>query len=132
MGMPGQCTQSMVLAAGKGQAHLVFSLQVSDGVVAEPLCGVAQPAYALGGEAWAPQAASPAADPGWMLPLTVFSQVYSTFINTAAESDMYQHQRPLPLQELWHDRAPKIGILALLKFALWHVLWTETVPSGVV
>ena len=69
------------------------------------------------------------ADPGWMLPLCVFCRVYTTFISTSADTDMYKHQRPLPLTELYDPAAPRLGVLALLKFALWHVLWTESASS---
>ena len=78
--------------------------------------------------AWSPQRDA-LADPGWMLPLCVFCRVYTTFISTSADTDMYKHQRPLPLTELYDPAAPRSGVLALLKFALWHVLWTESTSS---
>ena len=64
-----------------------------------------------------------------MLPLCVFCRVYTTFISTSADTDMYKHQRPLPLIELYDPAAPRSGVLVLLKFALWHVLWTESASS---
>ena len=66
-----------------------------------------------GPEAWE-GAADGSADPGWMLPLAVFCHVYSTYLSTASLAEMYEHQRPLALEEL-----PRL--LHLLKFALWQV-----------
>jgi hypothetical protein len=69
-------------------------------------------------------------DPGWMLPLTVLSRVYSIFITTASIDDMYLVQRPLPLKELYDADAERSGLLSLLKFALWHVVWVEAGTGG--
>jgi hypothetical protein len=95
-------------------------------------------------------------DPGWMLPLSVFSLVYSVFITTGANTDrcacglklmrrrhakqqicffacaagddwLYQAQRPLLLTEVY--TSPSLGVLPLLKMALWHALWVEVAPS---
>lgn len=113
--------------------------------------------------------ADAACDPGWMLPLALFSLAYSAFIMTggarlraaccarparnpqrgasrgwgfkqtvpaprwapspcaAGDDELYTAQRPLPLAEL-HSGRPG-GVLALLKMALWHVLWVEAPPS---
>lgn len=50
----------------------------------------------------------------------------------AGDDELYQAQRPLPLAEL-HPGGPTGngggGVLALLKLALWHVLWVEAAPS---
>ncbi len=45
----------------------------------------------------------------------------------AAGDELYDTQRPLPLDELRGERGG--GVLALLKMALWHALWVEAAPS---
>ena len=68
-------------------------------------------------------------DPGWMLPTVVLSRVYSSYLNTAPDAHMYRLERPLPLEELYNSKRPEAGLLALLKFALWQVLWAESSTS---
>ena len=69
-------------------------------------------------------------DPGWMLPIVVLSRVYSSFLNTAPDAHIYRAGKPLPLDELHSTDRPDAGLLALLKFALWQVLWVEASSSG--
>ncbi|KAL3150396.1 hypothetical protein ABBQ32_000234 [Trebouxia sp. C0010 RCD-2024] len=64
-------------------------------------------------------------DPGWMLPVIVLCRVYSTYLNTTPDAHMHRMQRPLPIEQLYTSDAPSAGLLALLKFALWQVLWVE-------
>lgn len=64
-------------------------------------------------------------DPGWMLPVIVLCRVYSTYLNTTPDAHMHRVQRPLPFQQLYTSDAPSAGLLALLKYALWQVLWVE-------
>ncbi|GAB4817517.1 hypothetical protein N2152v2_004563, partial [Parachlorella kessleri] len=85
-------------------------------------------AHAAKGEGWAPSN-DDSVDPGWMLPLTLFSRAYSSFIIIAGDIEVYDRQRPLPLAELYSDEQPKVGVLSLLKYALWQALWAETPPS---
>lgn len=39
-------------------------------------------------------------------------------------------QRPLPLESLYQAGPPRRGLVPLLKWALWQVLWAETPPVG--
>ena len=64
-----------------------------------------------------------------MLPIIVLCRVYTTYLNTTPDAHMHRLQRPLALQELYDPEAPAAGLLALLKFALWQVLWVES-PSS--
>lgn len=61
-----------------------------------------------------------------MLPTVVLSWVYSSYLNTAPDAHIYQAERPLPLEQLHNTAQPNTGLLALLKFALWQVLWVES------
>lgn len=79
-----------------------------------------QRAFQEGGGAWVSWDEE-ALDPGWMLPLTVMCQAFSMFIMTSAEADLYRHERPLPLTELYSPSAPSLGLLSLLRFAIWQV-----------
>lgn len=64
-----------------------------------------------------------------MLPTVVLSRVYSSYLNTAPDAHMYGLAWPLPLEELYDSYRPEAGLLALLKFALWQVLWVESSSS---
>ena len=64
-----------------------------------------------------------------MLPLTVLCRVYSTYLNTTPDAHMHRMQRPLPIDQLYNTDTPSAGLLALLKFALWQVLWIESGTS---
>ena len=68
-------------------------------------------------------------DPGWMLPSIVLCRVYSVYLNTTPDAHMHRTQRPLPQEQLYDPDAPAAGLLALLKFALWQVLWVESLTS---
>lgn len=68
-------------------------------------------------------------DPGWMLPTVVLSRVYSSYLNTAPDSHMYRSEKPLPLDQLYTSDKPNAGLLALLKYALWQVLWVDASPG---
>ena len=68
-------------------------------------------------------------DPGWMLPCIVLCRVYTAYLNTTPDAHMHRMQRPLPLGQLYDPDAPAAGLLALLKFALWQVLWVESPTS---
>jgi hypothetical protein len=95
-----------------------------------------RPAHAAGGgPAWGlPPAAGPAgedatADPGWMLPLCVFSEAFSAAIVVLGDDGLYRRGLPIPLEELSGGDTPSHGVLAVLKGALWHVLWQEAPPA---
>ena len=60
-----------------------------------------------------------------MLPVILLCRVYSAYLNTTPDAHMHRMQRPLPIQQLYSPDAPAAGLLALLKFALWQVLWVE-------
>ncbi|KAK9914927.1 hypothetical protein WJX75_002372 [Coccomyxa subellipsoidea] len=81
-----------------------------------------------GASAWEPSR-DEACDPGWMLPLVVFARTYSTFLSTFGDDYMYRLQKPLPLAEL-NQPGKTGGLVSLLKFALWQVLWAETSPAS--
>ncbi|EFN56484.1 hypothetical protein CHLNCDRAFT_57693 [Chlorella variabilis] len=115
MALPGQRQRVLVMLAFS--AELIQRLWFS----------YLRPAQMAPGEGWVPSADA-ACDPGWMLPLNLFSLAYSTFIITAGDDELYQAQRPLPLAELHDGRGG--GVLALLKMALWHALWVEVAPSS--
>jgi len=68
-------------------------------------------------------------DPGWMLPIIVLCRVYATYLNTTPDTHTHRQQRPLPLDQLYNPDSPAAGLLPLLKFALWQVLWVES-PSS--
>ncbi|DBA78986.1 TPA: hypothetical protein ACH3X1_008854 [Trebouxia sp. C0004] len=68
-------------------------------------------------------------DPGWMLPIVVLCRVYATYLNTTPDTHTHRQQRPLPLDQLYNPDSPTAGLLPLLKFALWQVLWVES-PSS--
>lgn len=71
--------------------------------------------------AWQPSR-DESCDPGWMLPLVIFARTYSTFLSTFGDDYMYRLQKPLPLTELYQPKQSR-GLLSLLKFAMWQVLW---------
>lgn len=48
---------------------------------------------------------------------------------SAGDDELYNSQRPLPLEELHSAAHPGGGVLALLKMALWHALWVEAPPA---
>ncbi|KAI3426511.1 hypothetical protein D9Q98_008876 [Chlorella vulgaris] len=114
MALPGQRQRVLVMLAFS--ADLVQRLWFS----------YLRPAQAAPGEGWVPSGDA-ACDPGWMLPVTLFSLAYSSFIITAGDDELYTAQRPLPLTELYDPQSAG-GVLALLKMALWHVLWMEVAP----
>ena len=60
-----------------------------------------------------------------MLPSIVLCRVYTAFLNSTPDAHMRRLQRPLPIEQLYKADAPAAGLLALLKFALWQVLWVE-------
>ncbi len=64
-----------------------------------------------------------------MLPVIVLCRVYTTYLNTTPDAHMHRMQRPLPQEELYNPDAPSAGLMALLKFALWQVLWVESASS---
>ncbi|KAA6423490.1 MAG: E3 ubiquitin- ligase UPL6 [Trebouxia sp. A1-2] len=68
-------------------------------------------------------------DPGWMLPIIVLCRVYATYLNTTPDTHTHRQHRPLPLEQLYNPDSPAAGLLSLLKFALWQVLWVES-PSS--
>ena len=76
-----------------------------------------QDSFRAGQQAWVPSGDA-SNDPGWMLPLSVLSAVYSTYLSTAGEDEGSFLKRPLELREL---QDPRGGLLDLLKFALWQV-----------
>ena len=49
--------------------------------------------------------------------------------SSAGDDELYNSQRPLPLEELHSAAHPGGGVLALLKMALWHALWVEAPPA---
>ncbi|PRW45057.1 E3 ubiquitin- ligase UPL6 [Chlorella sorokiniana] len=116
MALPGQRQRLLVVLAFS--AELVQRLWFS----------YLRPAQASPVEGWVPSADA-ACDPGWMLPLTLFSLAYSSFIMTAGDDELYTAQRPLPLEQLHSPDRPGGGVLALLKMALWHALWAEAPPA---
>ena len=60
-------------------------------------------------------------DPGWMLPLRLLSEVYTTHMATSGQLEMYESQKPLPLLELFDPKHPGEGLVSLLKHALFQV-----------
>ena len=68
-------------------------------------------------------------DPGWMLPLLVLSEAYSTYLSTFGDDYMYEKQRPLPLSELYRPEGGK-GLISLLKYCLWQVSVPATDTSS--
>jgi hypothetical protein len=64
-----------------------------------------------------------------MLPIIVLCRVYATYLNTTPDTHTHRQQRPLPLDQLYNPDSPAAGLLPLLKFALWQVLWVES-PSS--
>ena len=71
---------------------------------------------------WEPRAHDDTLDPGWMLPLILFSEAFTAAIIVSGDQSLYERESILPLLEL-----PLV--LALLKNALWHILWVEAPPS---
>ncbi len=64
-----------------------------------------------------------------MLPIIVLCRVYVTYLNTTPDTHTHRQHRPLPLDQLYNPDSPAAGLLPLLKFALWQVLWVES-PSS--
>ncbi|KAK9829627.1 hypothetical protein WJX72_006957 [[Myrmecia] bisecta] len=126
-GLPALLKPLQLIEAAGLRQKVLISLAVSAELVQRMWFSYLKGAYAAGGEAWQPSGDA-SCDPGWMLPITVFCRVYSTFINTAGDAEMYRHQRPLPLSELYDPAAPSAGVLAMLKFAIWQALWVESAP----
>ncbi|GIL88261.1 hypothetical protein Vretimale_14138 [Volvox reticuliferus] len=74
-------------------------------------------------------------DVGWLLPLAVTCSAFSAQVATSTLEEFYgEAQRPLPLQQLYDAAAPEAGFLAMLRDALWQVLWsdgeTDRTPAG--
>ncbi|GAX81158.1 hypothetical protein CEUSTIGMA_g8591.t1 [Chlamydomonas eustigma] len=67
----------------------------------------------------------------WMVMLGVTSLVFSSHIMTADLDDFYMHGRPLPMTELYNANAPGEGFLALLRDALFQLLWQQHNSSSV-
>jgi len=61
-------------------------------------------------------------DPGWQVPLVVFSQALSSFISTADASDL---ETALQLSEIYDGARPALGVLPLLRQTLWQAVVTE-------
>ncbi|GIL56261.1 hypothetical protein Vafri_11597 [Volvox africanus] len=81
---------------------------------------------------WRPRLAE---DAGWLLPLAVTCSAFSAQVATSTLEEFYGGaQRPLPLQQLYDAAAPEAGFLAMLRDALWQVLWsdgeTDRTPAG--
>eukprot|EP00884_Botryococcus_braunii_P007124 jgi/Botrbrau1/16412/Bobra.0142s0012.1 len=111
------------------QQRVLITLAVSTNLVQRLWFSYIRGAHLVGLEGWTPTSDN-TADPGWMLPLTVLCSVYITFVSTASENEMYVKERPLPLAELYSIQGGRqVGLISLLKFALWQVLWVETPPS---
>ncbi|PSC67747.1 E3 ubiquitin-ligase UPL6 [Micractinium conductrix] len=117
--------QQLMALPGHRQRLLVM-LAFSAELVQRLWFSYLRPAQAAPGEGWVPSGDA-ACDPGWMLPLTLFSLAYSTCIVTAGDDELYESQRPLPLSELYNPRGG--GVVLLLKGTLWHALWAEAAPS---
>jgi len=66
------------------------------------------------------------ADPGWMLPLVVLCPVYSCTMNSISTDGNF----PLPALDLYDPGAPGAGLVALLKAALWQLVWTDATGPG--
>ncbi|CAG9464760.1 unnamed protein product [Pedinophyceae sp. YPF-701] len=66
-------------------------------------------------------------DPGWMLPLAAFAPALALNMQVLGTSEMYTHQRPLRLAELYEAGrgGAAVGLVPLLREALMHVLWRE-------
>ena len=70
-------------------------------------------------------------DPGWMLPLWIFSEAATIAIQVQGDSGLYSRGQPLPLTELYSEQHP-CGALSLLRSALWHILWQEAATATTV
>lgn len=64
-------------------------------------------------------------DPGWMHPLCLFAESFSTSIIISGDRGLYQRQETLPLSELYDAAHPSLGVLSLLRAALWLTLWVQ-------
>lgn len=76
------CGFLAAVAALPGQRQrLLIGLAVAAGLVQRLWFSYLRPAHAAGGDGWLPSR-DDSCDPGWMLPLTLFSLTYSSFIVT--------------------------------------------------
>ncbi|GLC57434.1 hypothetical protein PLESTB_001224100 [Pleodorina starrii] len=76
-----------------------------------------------GGSWWRPRLSE---DVGWLLPLAVTCSAFSVQVATSTLEEFYGGaQRPLPLVQLYDTAAPEAGFLAMLRDALWQVLWSD-------
>jgi ubiquitin-protein ligase E3 C len=84
----------------------------------------------LGAAAFAPAADAASQDPGWMLPLALLCEAFSLCFVVAGDEGLYERQQPLALEELRGGASGAGGALALLKAALWQVLWADVAPPA--
>ena len=73
-------------------------------------------------------------DPGWMLPLWIFSDTTVSAIQVLGDDGLYTAGRPVPLPQLYTPMGStgstsSTYVLSLLRSTLFHVLWQETRPS---
>ena len=61
-----------------------------------------------------------AADPGWMLPVSILCTGFSSFLSIAPESVFYEQQQPISFQDLWSGE-DRNNLLNLLTNSLWQV-----------
>lgn len=127
----GFFAQLLHLPGQRKRVLLNLSLQAE--FVARLWFSFMRPAHtAGGGEAWVPSTLGiprdPMFDPGWMLPLWIFSEATTAAIQVLGDQGLYSRSLPLPLTECYSPERPR-GLLSLLRFALCHVLWQEAPPS---
>ena len=71
---------------------------------------------------WEPSVDDLTLDPGWILPLSIYSEVFTAAIIVSGDQGLYERQNIIKLNEL-------PTVISLLRQALWHILWVEVAPS---
>lgn len=123
------CTYlSTILRLPGERQRILLALAFRAGLVQRLWFCFLRPAFEARGTGLWEQFGDDSCDPGWLLPLCLFSEVFSTSLMVSGDKGLYTRQEPLPLEELYSPERP-VGVLSTLRSTLWNVLWLEAVPS---
>lgn len=59
----------------------------------------------------------------WMKPMKIMCDVFLSALIVLGDDGLYERGLPLPLKEVFSPKAPRCGLLAVLKSTIWSILW---------
>ncbi|XP_078443992.1 ubiquitin protein ligase 6 isoform X2 [Wolffia australiana] len=65
----------------------------------------------------------PSETPGWLIPLAIFCPVYKHILMIVDNEELYEQEKPLPLNDICY-------LVAILKEVLWQLLWVVPVNAS--